>query len=59
MPHTIVRPVTISNRTPGKFDCEGHFAVTMLSMGIEVLDDTDIPAFRGWVDRLLKFLRLA
>jgi hypothetical protein len=30
----------------------------MLPMGSEVLDDSDIPAFRGWVDRLLRFFWL-
>jgi hypothetical protein len=59
MPHAIARPVAIGEKTSRHFDCERHFAVTMLSVGIEVLDDTDVPAFRGWVDRLLEFLRLA
>jgi hypothetical protein len=59
MPQAIVRPVAIAKRASRNFDFEGHFAVTMLSMGIEVLDDSDIPALRGWVDRLLRFLRLA
>jgi hypothetical protein len=59
MPHAIVRPAAIGKKASGNFDFEGHFAITMLSMGIEVPDDTDIPAFRSWVDRLLRFLRLA
>lgn len=59
MPHAIVRPAAIGKAASRNFDFEGHFAVTMLSMGIEVLDDSEIPAFRSWVDRLLRFLRLA
>jgi hypothetical protein len=59
MPHAIVRPVAIGKKAAGNFDFVGHLSITMLSMGSEVLDDSDIPAFRGWVDRLLSFLRLA
>jgi hypothetical protein len=59
MPHAIVRPVAIGKTASRNFDFEGYFAVTMLSMGIEVLDDSEIPEFRSWVDRLLRFLRLA
>jgi hypothetical protein len=59
MPRAIVRPVAIGKKACGSFDFEGHFAVTALSMGIEVLDHSDIPAFRSWVDCLLRVLRLA
>ena len=59
MPRTIVPPVVIGKTAYENFDFEGHFAVTMPSMGIEMFDDSDIPAFRRWVDRLLSFLRSA
>jgi hypothetical protein len=59
MPRTIVPPVVIGKTASENFDFEGHFAVTMLSMEIEMLDDSDIPAFRRWVNRLLSFLRSA
>jgi hypothetical protein len=58
MPQAIVRPAAIGKKASGNLDFVGHFAVTMLPMGSEVFDDSDIPTFRGWVDRLLRFFWL-
>ena len=53
MPRTIVPPVVIGKTASENFDFERHFAVTMLSMGSEVLDDSDA---RRTLDLMAEFV---
>jgi hypothetical protein len=57
MSRTIAR-LSLGKSNCGSFDFVAHFALTTLSMGTEALDYADIPEFRGWIERLLKLLRL-